>query len=309
MTQFSKVLRRARRPVNPEGRMSVLDHLRELRRRLIIVMLVIALGAVVGWLVYNPLLTILKHPYCNVPYQHRLGALDQSAAQCKLLFGAPLDGFTIRLTVSVVAGAILTAPLWLYQLWAFVTPGLRKNEKRWTIGFVTSSSLLFALGMGLAYFTLYKGLNVLITQAGSGTQAALTVNYYISFVILVLIVFGASFELPLLVVMLNAVRILPFSLLKRGQRLGIFLIFLFAAVATPSTDPFTMVAMAVPMVVLFEIAVFWCFIHDRRRARRLLAEEHEQLPDDIASSVNPIPERIDQPSRTPGSESEWTDLP
>lgn len=279
--------------------MSVLDHLRELRRRLIVVMIIVALGAVVGWIVYNPLLEILKQPYCNIPFQHRLGAQNQSESQCKLLFRAPLDGFTIRLKVSVVAGAILTAPLWLYQLWAFVTPGLRKNERRWTIAFVVSSTALFALGMGLAYFTLYKGLNVLVTQAGSGTQAGLDVDNYISFVVLMLVIFGASFELPLLIIMLNAVRVLPYQLLRRGQRLGIFLVFAFAAVATPSTDPFTMVAMAVPMVVLFELAVLWCFLHDRRRARRQLAE---QLPDDVASPVNPLPERLDR-------SSEWTDLP
>jgi sec-independent protein translocase protein TatC len=310
---MTRLPRRAPREPNPEGRMAVLDHLRELRRRIIIVMILIALGAVIGWLVYNPLLTVLKHPYCNIPYQHRLGALNQSEGQCKLLFRAPLDGFTIRLKVSVVAGAIITAPLWLYQLWAFVTPGLRRNEKRWTVGFVIASTLLFAAGMALAYVTLSKGLDVLITQAGSGTQAGLDVTSYISFVILMLIVFGASFELPLLIVMLNAVRVLPFSVLKRGQRLGIFLIFVFAAVATPSTDPFTMTAMALPMCLLFELAVLWCFLHDRRRARRQAAEEAEQLPDDVASAVDPIPERLPENAGRTGSdgraETEWTDLP
>jgi sec-independent protein translocase protein TatC len=292
---------------NPEGRMSVLDHLRELRRRLIVVMIIVSLGAIVGWVIYNPLLTILKEPYCNIPYTHRLGALNQSADQCKLLFRAPLDGFTVRLKVSVVAGAILTAPLWLYQLWAFVTPGLRKNEKRWTVAFVLSSTVLFAAGMGLAYFTLYKGLNVLITQAGSGTQAGLDVTYYISFVILMLTIFGASFELPLLIVMLNAVRVLPFSLLKRGQRIGIFLIFLFAGVATPSTDPVTMAAMALPMCLLFELAVLWSFLHDRRLARREAAAEAEQLPDDVASIVDPLPEKLPEADRS--AASNWTDLP
>ncbi|MFL6162572.1 MAG: twin-arginine translocase subunit TatC [Jatrophihabitantaceae bacterium] len=301
---MTRMVRRIRKPANPEGRMSVLDHLRELRRRLIVVMIIVALGAVVGWLVYNPLLEILKQPYCNIPYQHRLGAQDQSEAQCKLLFRAPLDGFTIRLKVSVIAGAVLTAPLWLYQLWAFVTPGLRRHERRWTVAFVASSSLLFALGMGLAYFTLYKGLNVLVTQAGTGTQAGLDVSSYISFVVLMLVIFGASFELPLLIIMLNAVRVLPYRLLRRGQRLGIFLVFLFAAVATPSTDPFTMVAMAVPMVLLFELAVLWCFLHDRRRARRQLAEQHEQLPDDVAAEVDPFPEQLNRSTST-----EWTDLP
>ena len=296
------MVRRNRKPANPEGRMSVLDHLRELRRRLIIVMIIVALGAVVGWLVYNPLLEILKQPYCNIPYQHRLGAQNQSAGQCKLLFRAPLDGFTIRLKVSVIAGAILTAPLWLYQLWAFVTPGLRRHERRWTIAFVASSSVLFALGMALAYFTLYKGLNVLVTQAGRGTQAALDVSSYISFVVLMLVIFGVSFELPLLIIMLNAVRVLPYRLLRRGQRVGIFAVFVFAAVATPSTDPFTMVAMALPMVLLFELSVLWCFLHDRRRARRLLAASGEMLPDDVPSAMDPLPERLDRPT-------EWTDLP
>ena len=296
MTNVLRRPRRARRPANPEGRMSVLDHLRELRRRLIIVMLLVAAGAVIGYLAYDWILGILKHPYCHVNYRHRFGARNQQ--DCNLVFRNPLDGFTTRLKVSVIAGAILTSPFWLYQLWAFVTPGLRRNERRWSVGFITSSLLLFACGGGLAYLTLAKGLDILISSSGTGVQSQLDVASYISFVTLVILVFGASFELPLLIVMLNAVRVLPFSILKRGQRLGIFLIFLFAAVATPSTDPFTMVAMAVPMVLLFELAVLWCFLYDRRRARRQLAEAEQQLPDDVASSVDPIPERIEQPDLT-----------
>lgn len=304
-------LRIGRAAKNPEGRMSVLDHLRELRRRMIVVLLIIAAGAVIGWIAYDPILQILKEPYCNVPYQHRLGALNQSRDQCKLQFRAPLDGFTIRLKVSFISGAILTAPFWLYQIWGFVTPGLRKNERKWTLTFIAVSTLLFALGMGLAYATLAKGLDVLVSQAGNGTQANLDVTSYISFVTLVLVVFGASFELPLLIVMMNVVRVLPYSLLKRGQRLGIFLVFVFAAVATPSTDPFTMVAMAIPMVVLFELAVLWCFLYDRRRARRKIAEEEAQLPDDVPSAIDPMPEAL--PEQTSANadrtESSWTDLP
>jgi sec-independent protein translocase protein TatC len=292
---------------NPEGRMSIVDHLRELRRRLLIVAIIVGLGAVLGWLSYNQLLSVLKRPYCDIPYQHRLGALNQSREQCKLFFRAPLDGFTIRLKVSVVAGAILTSPFWLYQLWAFVTPGLRKHEKRWTVGFVVTSTALFAMGMALAYVTLSKSLEVLVLSAGDGTQASLDITSYISFVILMLVIFGASFEVPLLVVMLNLVRILPFSVLKRGQRIGIFLIFVFAAVATPSTDPFTMIAMALPMCVLFEAAVLFAFLNDRRRARRQLAEAAAQLPDDVASTVNPYPERLSRQGS--GDDADYTDLP
>jgi len=304
---MTRMLRRSAKPANPEGRMSVLDHLRELRRRIILVILIVAAGAVVGYLLYDWILEILKAPYCKVSYRHRFGAVNQD--DCSLVFRNPLDGFTTRLKVSVIAGAILTSPFWLYQLWAFVTPGLRRNERRWSVGFISSSIVLFAAGGALAYFTLSKGLDVLISSSGKGVQSQLDVASYISFVTLVIVVFGASFELPLLVVMLNAVRVLPFSLLKRGQRIGIFLIFLFAAVATPSTDPFTMTAMALPMVALFELSVLWCFLHDRRRARREAAAEAEQLPDDVASIIDPVPEKLPGTGATRLTDSEWTDLP
>jgi sec-independent protein translocase protein TatC len=305
MARFT--LRPARR-ANPEGRMSVLDHLRELRRRLIIIFLIIATGSVLGWVFYNTIIEILKHPYCRIDYHHRLGAQNQSKSQCNLQFRAPLDGFILRLKVSFIAGAILTAPLWLHQIWAFVTPGLRRNERRWTIAFVVSSTLLFVAGMALAYVTLAKSLDVLIVSAGSGVQASLDVTQYISFVILMLVIFGASFELPLLIIMLNIVRILPYKVLKRGQRVGIFLIFVFAAMATPSTDPFTMIGMALPMCILFELAVLWTFLHDRRRDRRAAAEQANELPDDVASELDPVPERLpaDGADRT---ESNWSDLP
>jgi sec-independent protein translocase protein TatC len=295
----------SKRAANPDGRMSVMDHLRELRRRLIIAIVIIALGAIVGWYLYDWVLGILKHPYCHVPFQHRFGARSQK--ECELVFTGPLDGFTIRLKVSVISGAIITSPLWLFQLWAFITPGLHKNEKKWTFAFVGSSVLLFIAGMALSYLSLSKGLSVLISSAGSGVQSQLTITNYISFVILVLVVFGASFELPLLIVMLNAVRVLPYTLLRRSQRLGIFLVFLFAAVATPSTDPFTMLALAIPMALLFELSVFWAFLHDRRRARRIAAEEVANLPDDVASMIDPLPERLEphEANRT----DDWTELP
>ncbi len=202
---------RSRRRRNPEGRMSVLDHLRELRRRVVVILLIIAVGSVVGWIFYDPILTILKHPYCSVPASHRF---PPNSKDCELIFTAPLDGFTTRLKVSVIAGAVLTAPLWLYQIWAFITPGLRKNERKHTLMFIAASTLLFAAGVCLAYVVLSKGLQVLIGAAGSGAVATLTVNSYLSFVILMLVIFGASFELPLLIVMANLVGVLPAKLLQ-----------------------------------------------------------------------------------------------
>ena len=280
-----------RRKHNPDGRMAVMDHLRELRRRLIAIVLLIAAGAILGWYLYNPVLHFLEHPYCSVSYQHRFPGIKTKS--CKLIYNGVLDGFTTRLKVSVISGAVFTGPLWLYQIWAFITPGLRKNERKYTVIFIIASTVLFVAGMTLAYLVLSKGLNILLTQAGSGVQALLTVDSYLAFVTLMLVIFGAAFELPLLVVMANLAGVLSARVLKKSQRVGIFLIFLFAAVATPSTDPFTMCAMALPMVVLFEAAVLFAVVHDRRKARRRAAElAEERLDDDVPSRVDALPTRL-----------------
>ncbi|MGH8861204.1 MAG: twin-arginine translocase subunit TatC [Jatrophihabitantaceae bacterium] len=268
-----------------------MDHLRELRRRIIWIIVVVAAGAVVGWYLYNPVIHFLEHPYCQVDYHHRFPGIDTK--KCNLVYSGVLDGFTTRLKVAVISGAVFTAPLWLYQIWAFITPGLRKNERKYTIVFIVTSTLLFAAGMTLAYVVLSKGLDILLTQAGEGVQALLTVNDYLSFVTLMLVIFGAAFELPLLIIMANLAGVLSAKILKKSQRVGIFLIFLFAAIATPSTDPFTMCAMAVPMVLLFEGAVLFAVVHDRRKARRVAEERGEEhLEDDEASSVDAVPQSL-----------------
>ena len=272
--------------------MSVLDHLRELRRRLILVAVIIVLGAVLGWFLYNQILHFLERPYCSVNYKKRFPGTDANPKDCKLIYTGVLDGFTTRLKVSVIAGAILTAPVWLYQLWGFITPGLKKNERRYTVVFIIASSVLFLAGMTLAFLVLSKGLNVLINSAGNGTLAVLTANAYLSFVTLLLVVFGAAFELPLLIVMANFAGVLSAKLLRKSQRISIFLIFLFAAVATPSTDPFTMCAMAVPMCILFEAAVVVATIHDRRKVRRLTVAPIDDL---LPSQIDPIPQPLKPP--------------
>jgi sec-independent protein translocase protein TatC len=294
--------------------MPILGHLRELRRRLIVIVLIVSAGAVLGWLLYDPLIKFLEHPYCSVPAKHRFQ--DANGRSCGLIYNGVLDGFTTRLKVSFISGAVFTAPLWLYQIWAFVTPGLRRNERKYTVIFIVSSTVLFAAGVTMAYLVLTKGLTVLLSAAGSNVQALLTVDRYLSFVTLMLIVFGAAFELPLLVIMANLAGALPASWLRRSQRLAIFSIFLFAAVATPSTDPFTMSAMAVPMVVLFEAAVLFATVHDRRKAKRKAAAkaakaaegaESGDSVDIVASVVDPIPSPLPPATAAPRAETTWTD--
>lgn len=283
--------RRAKVPKTPDGRMPVMAHLRELRRRVIAILLIVAIGAVFGWIFYIDILDVLKHPYCGVPKEYRY--TQNGNGDCVLIYHGVLDGFTTRLKVSVIAGAVLTGPFWLYQIWAFITPGLRKNERKYTLWFVLVSTVLFAAGMSLAYVVLNKGLKIVIEQAGYGTAAQLTVGDYISFVTLMLVVFGAAFELPLLIVMANFAGVLPARILKKSQRIAIFLIFVFAGVATPTTDPFTMCAMAIPMVILFEAAVLVASIHDKRKAARKAAEAAaSHLEDHVPSAIDPIPSSL-----------------
>ncbi|MFL6130003.1 MAG: twin-arginine translocase subunit TatC [Mycobacteriales bacterium] len=285
------MVRRRQRPA--DGTMSLRDHIAELRSRLLKALLFIGLGAIVGWILYPTILNVLKEPYCQLPADQRLVT---GSGGCKLIFTAPLDGFVLRLKVGAICGVILAAPFWLYQLWAFVTPGLHRRERRWTVLFVGLSSVLFAAGAVLSYFTIQKALALLVGFAGDATVAAIDAPRYIGFVTSMLLVFGAAFELPLLVSMLNLVGVLSAARLIRWQRLAIFLIFVFAAVATPSQDPISMCMLAIPMSLLFELAVLLAWLHDRRKARREAAGSFADLPDDVTSPLDLTVQPIDDPT-------------
>jgi sec-independent protein translocase protein TatC len=301
------VLRRVvhRRPRSDDdgtgGTMSLRDHLYELRGRLIKALVFVALGAIIGWILYPQILDLLKEPYCALPPDRRFN--PSNGPSCQLAFFGPLDGFVLRLKVGVICGIILSSPFWLYQLWAFVTPGLRRHERRWTTLFVFSATLLFLAGAVLSYFTIGKALALLVNLAGSGTVAVIAVPNYISFVTSMLLVFGAAFELPLLISMLNLVGVLPAARLIRWQRIAIFLIFVFAAVATPSQDPISMCMLAIPMSLLFELSVLLAWLHDRRKARREAETGFGALDDDemspLDASIQPIDEAapLDPPRR------------
>ena len=265
--------------------MPLREHLIELRQRMIKAIFFLILGGIAGWFLYPSIITLLKEPYCQIPIDHR-GNFGGPNGGCALPFFGPLDGFVLRFKVAGIAGLVLSSPFWLYQLWAFITPGLRRNERRWTVLFVFSSTILFAAGAVLSYFTLGKALTLLVNISGPGTIAVIEITRYIGFVMTMLFVFGVSFELPLLVVMLNQVGIVSAQRLLRWQRLAIFLIFVFAAVATPSQDPISMCMLAIPMCLLFEVAILIAWLHDRRKARREADESFHDLADDAASPLD-----------------------
>jgi sec-independent protein translocase protein TatC len=264
--------------------MSLADHLRELRRRLIIAAAAVTVATIVAFAVHGHILHVLTKPYCSLPPSYRL-----VHDRCTLVVTGVLDPFTVTLRLSLYAGILLASPVWLWQLWRFVTPGLYQNERRWALGFVSTSVGLFALGGLFAYLTLSKGLHFLLGFATGGIASLLSFDSYLSYVVAMVLVFAVSFEFPLLVVMLNFVGVLSHERLRRWTRGVVFGIFGFAAVATPSQDPFTMLALALPMCLLFGIALGVAFLHDRRAARRAAASPYAHLADDELSPLDDEP--------------------
>jgi sec-independent protein translocase protein TatC len=278
--------------------MTLVGHLTELRNRIAKALLFIALGTVVGFLWYDRgLLTFLSEPYCALPGDLRL----QGDENCRLVVLDVFGGVLLRLKIGLIAGVVLSAPFWLYQLWAFITPGLKRTEKRYTIGFVAASTVLFAGGAFLAWLTLNKGLELLLGLAGDEVAFQLTAPDYLGFVISLLVAFGLSLELPLIAVALNLVGILSYAVLKKSRRWIFFLTIVFAAFVTPTQDPFTMLAMAVPMMLLFEGAIQIARVVDKRRARREAAEHFHGLSDDEASPLDARPSRLDEETPDPST--------
>jgi sec-independent protein translocase protein TatC len=273
--------------------MTLVAHLTELRNRVAKALLAILVASAVAfWWYEHGLGEFIRAPYCGLPDELRYGAGD---SECGLLITDVFGGVFIRLKVSLLAGTVLAAPVWLYQIWAFVTPGLRRHERRYGIGFVAVSSTLFGLGAVLAYLSLAAGLELLLGLAGDGVVIALTAQDYIGFVLSLLVAFGVSFEVPLLAVALNLVGVLSYEVLRRSRRWIFFLTVVFAAFITPTQDPFTMLLMAGPMILLFELAIQIARLVDRRRARRADAEHFHDLPDDEASPLDATPSAVDAP--------------
>ncbi len=278
--------------------MSLVEHLYELRGRLTIALAAIAITTVVGYIWYGTgffggpsLGTLLKEPYCAVPAGSRgQFTVDNS---CTLLATGPFDQFNLRLKVAITAGVVMACPIWLYQIWGFITPGLHSKERRYALSFVSVASVLFTSGAVLAYFVVSQGLSFLL-QVGDGVQTtALTGEYYFGFLIALLLIFGVSFELPLVVVMLNVAGVVSYAKLKEWRRGLIFGLFVFAAIATPGQDPISMLALAFALVILFEFAIQLARVNDRARARRRAAEGRDDWDPDAPSPLDTTPSAID----------------
>jgi sec-independent protein translocase protein TatC len=227
------------------GRMTVVEHLTELRRRIIVCIIAITIGAVVVYIFSLDIIRFL------IDYYEDATDGEQDA----LIFTGPLDAFATRLKVATYGGFVLALPVWLLQLWRFVTPGLHKNEKRYAIPFVVTSVVLFVAGGFVAMLTLPKALDFLLNIGGSELEPLLTADRYLSLVTLMIIAFGVAFEFPVVLTFLLLARVVSTAQLRRWRRATIVIIVIFAAFITPSQDPYSLLFMAGPMYLFYEVCI------------------------------------------------------
>jgi len=271
------VARFKRRPAPaPGGTMTLVEHLAELRSRLFKAVLAIAVGTVVGWILYPQVLDLLTDPYeTGIAPLLRERGLESS-----LVITGVGGALQFQLKISFIVGLVLASPVWFWQLWAFVLPAMHKHEKKWAVLLTGTGVPLFLAGVLLGYLVLPKGIEVLLGFVPADWESLLTGAEYLDFVTRMLLVFGLAAEIPLVVILLNRIGAVSHRALVRARPWIVIAIFVFSAVATPTTDPVTMVLLAAPMTVLYFVAETITLFTDRRRARGL-----DQWSDDEASPL------------------------
>jgi sec-independent protein translocase protein TatC len=283
---------RSKRRQNPEGRMPLMDHLRELRNRLVKALVVIVLGMIVALIFSNATLNIVARPFCSAVINGHTGC---HVVGDQLAVGAVFDPFFLRIQIAFFFALIGTCPVWLYQLWAFIAPGLYAREKKWAYLFTGTAVPLFVGGAALAYLVMDRGLHYLLGLAPRNTVVLPSWDTYLSYFTGMLLGFGIVFELPLVIIMLNMAGILTHERFRKWRRVMIFCIFLLAGIVNPSPDPWTMLLLGGIAVVLVEVAEVFVYFNDKRRAR-LHPSPYEGLADNELSPIEP-PDQADTDNR------------
>ncbi|MGZ4679894.1 MAG: twin-arginine translocase subunit TatC [Ilumatobacteraceae bacterium] len=255
-------LRGEKRPklASPDDRMTLIEHLAELRSRIVRALLAVVLGIIVVLAFYDHVLNFLWQPYKDL-------CKRKPKLTCDLQFIGPLEGFTTRLSIATYGGIILALPVIMWQIWRFIVPALHAKEKKYAVPFVLSSVFLFVLGGAVAYWTLTPALDFLISWSGTDVHANFQVSKYIGLVGLMVAAFGLTFEFPVLLVFLELVGVVTPQTLIKQWRYATVIIFVLAAIITPSGDPYSMMALAIPMVIFYAISVVIGLMAQRQKRR------------------------------------------
>lgn len=257
-------MKRVRRVKNPDRTMPLMGHLKELRNRLLVALIAVVLAAIAGWFVYDPVIVILKSPLDDV-------AASQGRT-AELNFAGIASPFDLKIKVSLFIGVLLAAPVWLYEVCAFVVPGLTRKERFYVFGFLGAALPLFFAGATVAFYALPRAVTTLGSLIPEGASYIVPAQDYLTFCMLLIVVFGIAFVLPVIMVGLNLIDVLSARFIRKSWRWVVVLVAVFAAVATPSPDAISMFYLMVPMLVMFFLAWLVCALNDRRRKRRMIAE-------------------------------------
>jgi sec-independent protein translocase protein TatC len=245
--------------------MSLSGHLKELRNRLFWSALFIIGGSVAGWFMFDFVFDELQRPIVELA--------AKPGSNATINFPTVVSAFDVRLQVSIFLGILMSAPVWLYNLWAFVTPGLKKRERRYTIGFVIASVPLFIGGTALAWASLPTFVVVLVGFTPDGAANVINASEYILFTIRILLVFGLAFVLPVALVMLNFAGVITAQNIIKSWRMAVFIAAVVGAIATPVAEPMAMFLLMVPLLILYFLAAGVAYLHDKRVAKKLEALE------------------------------------
>lgn len=239
--------------------MALVDHLRELRNRLLYSLAAIVVGICVSYYYWEPIYEFLRAPYCGT---------GPGRKGCNLYSLGIFDQFQVRMRVSILAGILASSPVWIFHIGRYLTPALHRNERRYAVGFMVAGFALFGAGVAMAYLTVERGLEIFLSIGGGHVIPLVTVQAYLSFITLLLLVFGIAFEFPLVVMFLNLTGALSSTTMRKARRGVIFGLMLVSAILVPTTDPFTFLAMALPLSVLYELCIVAARIRDRKQIKQ-----------------------------------------
>ncbi len=258
---------------NATKQMPFVEHLAELRRRVIISLIAVSCTAVVCWIFYGWIVDLLIEPYCSVvsPEAEGLTQTEQLIGDdnCKLLSTDPLEPLSVRFSIAAYGGIALAMPFLLWQLWRFIVPALKPAERRYAVFFVVSGAVLFAAGAALAYWSIPRALDFLIDVGGSDFVNIFSPRRYVSFIVKMMLAFGVGFEFPVVLIFSQMIGLVQASTLRRNRRYAILGIVVLVAVITPSGDPITLCVLSVPLYIFYELSILYGWQRNRRLERRL----------------------------------------